>query len=119
MSDFRITTDNAWDLVFTSGRLEVIRGPDARAQRIRIALKHFMGEWFRDQNAGTDFFDKILGKSTELTRRAEIRRRILEIPGIAEVTSIALRVNPTTRALTGTVQVLDGSGEVVETSLGG
>lgn len=117
MSDIRIVEDNTRDIMVTGGKLSLVVGPQARGQRIGIALRHFQGEWFLDQNAGTDFFDKILGKSSALTRRAEIHRRLVAIPGIASVQSISLRVDPVTRRLSGTVQVLDVTGAVVEATV--
>ena len=119
MSDILITADETRDLVFTNGRLTIVRSTEARAQRIRIALKHVRGEWFLDQNQGTDYFGKVLGKSTDLARRAEIRRRVLGVPGVVEIQSIELRVDPKTRALSGAVEALDSAGAVVGAEVGG
>ncbi len=118
MSDFLIASDESRDLVFTEGRLTIVTGSAARAQRIRIALKHFRGEWFLDQNQGTDYFGKVLGKATDRARRAELRRRILGVPGVAEIQSIELAVDPKTRALHGAVVVLDGAGQLLEAEVG-
>lgn len=119
MSDFLIDPLNHRDLVFTDGKLTVIRGADARKQRCDICLRHFFGEWFLDANQGTDHFGKILGKSSDLSRRAEIRRRLLEVPGIVEVQSMVLQVDPRTRALSGTVEVLDVTAQVIDLDLAG
>jgi len=113
MSDFQIAGPER-DLVFVDGDLIVLRGPDARRQRIDIALHHMMGEWFLDENAGTDYFGKILGKSRDLTRRAEIRRRILSVPGAVEVQSMQLVLDPRTRALSGTATALDITGAPID-----
>lgn len=98
------------DLVFTEGRLSLVKGPEARAQRVAIALRHFKGEWYLDQNDGTDYFAKILGKATDLSRRAEVRRRILSVPGIVEIQSLTLTLDPVTRAMRGHAEVLDITG---------
>lgn len=119
MSDFRIDPTAKNDLVFTGGRLEIVTGPAARAQRIGIALRHVRGEWFLDENAGTDYFGRILGKSNDLSRRAEIRRRILEIPGVREIQAMSLRLDPRTRRLSGQVDVLDGSGVTISVPIEG
>lgn len=110
MSDLEIDRTDR-DLVFREGRLTVVKSRDARAQRIFIALAHFKGEWFLDQNAGTDMFGRILGRVSDLSRRAEYRRRLLGVPGVVEVTSIALRLDPRTRNLTGTIECIDKDGE--------
>lgn len=119
MSDFLIDPLNHRDLVFVDGRLTMITGADARRQRADIALRHFYGEWFLDQNQGTDHFGRVLGKSSDLSRRAELRRRLLGVPGIVEVQSMTLVVDPKTRALSGTVQVLDVSAAVLDIDLAG
>jgi hypothetical protein len=118
MSDF-LLDPLTHDLAFTNGKLTVVRGPDARAQRIKVAFKHVQGEWFLDQNAGTDHFGKLLGKTTDLSRRAELRRRLLGIPGVREVQSMRLLIDPRTRALSGSIEVLDVTGEPIAVSLEG
>jgi hypothetical protein len=118
MSDFRLDP-LTHDLAFTAGALTVLRGAEARAQRIDIALRHVRGEWFLDQNAGTDWFGKVLGKSRDLSRRAEIRRRVLGVPGVREIQRIELRVDPKTRALGGFVEALDMTGAVLEVPVEG
>lgn len=114
MSDFRIDPAADNDITVAGGRFEIVTGPEARAQRISIALKHFRGEWFLDANAGTDYFGRILGKSTDLSRRAELRRRILEIPGVHEIRSMNLSIDPRTRALSGSIEVLDETGVTLD-----
>lgn len=68
-------------------------------QSLEIRLKHFQGEWFRDQNAGTDWHGRILGKASDLARRAELRRRILSAPRVAALTRLDLELDSRTRAL--------------------
>jgi hypothetical protein len=109
MSDFKIAGPTR-DLVLERGRLVMVRGADARRQRIDVAMHHIQGEWDYDQNAGTDYFGKILGKSRDLTRRAEIRRRILSVPGVVSVQSMKLTVDDRTRKMSGVVQALDITG---------
>jgi hypothetical protein len=119
MSDLRIDPTAGSDLVITDGKLQLVTGAEARAQRIGIALRHFKGEWFLDVNAGTDHWGRILGKSSDLSRRAEIRRRVLSVPGVREITSLDLQVDPRTRALSGTVQALDITGAALEVPVEG
>jgi hypothetical protein len=119
VSDFLIDDGTTRDLIFTAGDLTVLTGPEARAQRIRIALRHLMGEWFLDQTSGTDYFGQILGKSSELSRRAEYRRRILGVPGVVEIASMQLTVDPKTRQLSGTITAIDVTGVPLETDVKG
>jgi hypothetical protein len=113
VSDFQIAGPER-DLVFVDGDFVIVRAAEARRQRIQIAMLHIQGEWFLDENAGTDYFGKVLGKSRDLTRRAEIRRRILSVPGVVEVTSMQLKLDPRTRALSGTVQAMDITGAPID-----
>lgn len=110
MSDFQIDVKNGRDLVFVAGKLQLVKDATARAQRIDIALHHFYGEWYRDQTQGTDWFGKILGKTSELSRRAEIRRRILSVPGVVEIEAMNLTTDAHSRKMNGTITVLDITG---------
>lgn len=107
MSDIEIDIAHGRDIVFRAGKLSLVRASEARAQRVHIALMHFRGEWFLDQNAGTDYLGKILGKGLDLVRRAEFRRRLLDIPGIAAIESMTLSLDPATRRLYGLIEVTD------------
>ncbi len=117
MSDIEINVALARDIVFRAGRLTIVRGSEARAQRVHIALLHFMGEWFMDQNAGTNYLGAILGKGADLARRAEFRRRLLEIPGITAIESMNLTLDPSTRRLSGVIEVTDSLGNRIATQV--
>lgn len=110
MSDLLIKDDPTRDIVVTDGQLSLVTGSAGRAQRIGVALRHVRGEWFLDLNQGTDYFGKVLGKSSDLSRRAEFRQRILSVPGVREIQGMVLRVDPKTRALSGQIDVLDETG---------
>jgi hypothetical protein len=118
MSDFQIAGPTR-DLVFVRGDFVIVRAAEARRQRIDIAMHHMMGEWFLDENAGTDYFGKVLGKTRDLTRRAEIRRRVLSVPGVVDVTAMQLVLDPRTRALSGTVTALDITGAPIDVVIEG
>jgi hypothetical protein len=120
MSDLKVDLDSdARDLLFEGGDFVIVRGPEARRQRLAIALKHIQGEWEYDENAGTDYFGKIYGKSRDLTRRAELRRRILGVPGVVAVQSMNLTFDKTTRKMSGTIQALDITGEPLDVDVEG
>ena len=97
MTDLRI--DETGDIVLTGGKLVLVRGAEGRAQRIAIALRHVRGEWFLDRNAGTGPLRSHPRQVERLSRRAEVRRRVLGVPGVREIQRIELRVDPRTRAL--------------------
>lgn len=112
MSDIALNANGDVDL--TSNELHLKYDGDYQAQRLTVALKHRMGEWFRDQSAGTDYDGAIWGKTTELARRAEVRRRVLGIPGIVEIASMATDLDRQTRAWSADIVCVRDSGEPLE-----
>lgn len=114
-----IALNDSHDIDLTSGLMHLKYDADYQAQRIGIALKHRQTEWFRDQGAGTDYDSAILGKATDLTRRAEFRRRILEVPGISEISVMVINLDRATRRLTAEIEVLRDDGEPVEVRFDG
>lgn len=109
-----IAIDNDGELVLDGPRLTLVYDDEYIRQRLQIAFRHSQGEFFRDLNAGTDYLGSILGKSTDLSRRAEIRRRCLEVPGVREVSEINLSLDGRTRKLSGTVTVIKDNGAPLE-----
>jgi hypothetical protein len=108
-ADFKL--DEFGDLAVENNDFVIITGADAVRQRLQIALRHVSGEWFQDRDAGTDYHGVIFGKSRDLARRAEFRRRILQIPEIREIVTLELQLDPVTRALSGEIEVILSSGE--------
>lgn len=112
MSD--IALNAAGDLDLTGNKLHLVYDGDYRAQRMSIALRHRMGEYFRDQSAGTDYDGAIWSKSTELTRRAEVRRRVLQIPGIQEIVTMSTNLDRQTRRWSADIVCVQDDGTVLE-----
>lgn len=59
--------------------------PAAVGQAIMTRLRLMTGEWFLDSDEGTAYQTKILGYGTQGTRDIEIKRRILDTPGVQEL----------------------------------
>lgn len=97
MSDLAL--DAAGDLALTDGRLSLAYDETYVRQSLEIRLKHFRGEWFRDQNAGTAWYEQILGSATDLARRAELRRRLLGTPRVEALTRLDMQLDRARRAL--------------------
>jgi hypothetical protein len=103
-------------LLIQNGRFVIITDHEARKQILSIALQHFMGEWYRDENAGTDYRGSIVGKATEMSQRAELRRRCLSVPGIASVQSMRFKKDRMTRALDVQIDTVATDGTVISVS---
>jgi hypothetical protein len=115
MADFALGSNHK--LVHNVTRFALVTGVHATAQRLKIALLHFKGEWFRDESAGTDYRGAIVGKNTDLARRAEIRRRCLSVPGIRSVQSMTFKLDSKTRKLSVRIFAVADSGDVIDVSL--
>ena len=107
------------DIVIRAGDVQLLGGPRVRGQRIKVTLLHLRGEWFLDTSLGTDWFGSVLGKSTDMMRRVELRRQLRTVPGVRDVQRLALRLDPNTRVLSGTIDVLDMSGARLEVPVKG
>lgn len=112
MSDLAL--DSSGDLALTSDALDLVYDDDYVRQALSIRLKHFRGEWFRDQNAGTAWYEQILGNGTDLSRRAELRQRILGTPRVASLTRLNVVSDHARRSLEIDFEVQLDSGVPVE-----
>ena len=55
------------DLVFTARNLTTVAGAALVAQRLKVILQLFKGEWFLDADAGIPWFQEILEKGVDVT----------------------------------------------------
>lgn len=80
------------DLVVTGGRtLELVSDAEAVAQHVRFRLQMQRGEWFLDEDSGTDWLGVILRKGAPLAEvEAELRKTLVQTPGVAEVVSLTV-----------------------------
>jgi len=75
--------------IVTSG-VQFINGRDEVAQNIKTRLRLFLGEYFRNIQDGTPWFQSILGKEGTLSSKdASIKKRIFETPGVVEIISFS------------------------------
>lgn len=73
------------DFSFGSGAPFLINSPQCVAQAIMTRLRLQAGEWFLDSNEGTPYDGQILGHNTAETRDLALRIRILETPGVEQI----------------------------------
>lgn len=104
--DLLLGTDN--DLVIVNGDLAFVTGADAVAQGIRIAIQMFNGEWFANLDVGIRYLENdhvtasqalLAEKFNAVKARAEFRREILAVDGVAEITSLDVTFDRTSRTL--------------------
>lgn len=89
------------DMTFGSGNLNFYENQiEGVAQNIYTALSLWLGEWFLDTTAGTDWAGKCLGKNTLRSAETEIRRAILSVDGVNEILSLSTTIDPTLRKVT-------------------
>ncbi len=88
-----VTDDLIIPPVFTTG-------VDAVKQQIERALAMFKGEWFLDLDAGTAWYQNILGhKFNEIDVHEAFRESLEGVPGVAEIVSMNITYNNSTRIL--------------------
>lgn len=81
--------------------LMAITDQDLIAQRIKIRLMTFLGEWFLDVTEGVPYLEQIMGKGTrESVIVSLLRGQILAVEGVTAITGLNLEVDPVTRRLT-------------------
>ena len=104
--------DENGDIV-TSG-VQFISGRDEIAQTIRTRLRLFFGEYFRDSQDGTPWFEQVLGKGSTLTNKdAVIKRRIIQTPGVLQLLTYNADYDINTRNYIVSGSVLTAFGEVI------
>jgi hypothetical protein len=73
----------------------------AIAQRVRIALQFFLGEWFLDLSVGVPYYERILVKNPDVRNvQSIIRKTILNVQGIRSLLSLKLSYDSSIRKLT-------------------
>lgn len=95
-----IKLDTTHDVDLSTGTVQLVEGNDAIAQRLKIRLRFFLGEWFLDAREGIPYYQKILGKKRSKTVIDSIFKRvILETPGVAKLDSFTQEYDGVTRGM--------------------
>jgi hypothetical protein len=98
VSDFALNGDG--DLEVTRGRLRVVTGTEALAQRLRVRLKLFRGDWFLNVLEGVPYHDFVLRKRTSPAVRREVfRRAIATMRGVRQIVSLEVELDRVARKL--------------------
>jgi hypothetical protein len=99
------TIDLENDIV-TSGHHQFLYDKSQVRQDIGTRLRMFMGEWFRDVDDGTGWFQFILGTPTSISASAEIKRRISQTVGVRLIMQYNADYDRASRKYSGAVEVL-------------
>ena len=109
------------DIDFVNGKVPTTSNlPQSVAQRLKVKLSTFRGEWFGDTAVGIDYFGSVFGKR----RRKEtvdliMQTAILEDPDVIRIISFSSEIT-VGRAynMTFSVQITDGSVATVAVDVG-
>lgn len=104
------------DYSFGTGLPFLANTPLCVAQAIMTRLRLAVGEWFLDTADGTDYQGQILGYGKQASRDLAIRTRILDTPGVKEISNYISIVNKS-RAMSviATVNTIYGSVDIATT----
>lgn len=104
------------DLAITNGDIVKVISVDAIAQQTMIALRMFLGEWYRDPTQGMPYFDRVFEKGVRSNvLEGLFRRACLAVPGVSSVENIRLTFDRAQRRLVvQDLRLLSDDGDIVE-----
>lgn len=101
--------DASGDMTFGGRRADfLVNSPDVVAQALKTRLLLLTGEWFLDVTEGTPYGSEILGNNTRGTYDRAIRERILETPGVLQITDYTSVLQNRQLKVTATIDTVYG-----------
>lgn len=98
-----------YDLELTSDRSQEM------AQRVKITLLTFQGEWFLDTTFGCPWFQDILGRKSNLSEIDTILKSvILDVPGVDQIVEYESEFDISTRKYSVECKIKATTGDVAE-----
>jgi hypothetical protein len=83
----------------STGDLTILEGLDATAQRLKIKLLFFLGEWFLDQSVGIPYYESVLIKNPNLAVvNAIFRKAILTDEAVEAINQFELTIDSAARS---------------------
>lgn len=109
-----VTSPSFGDSVWINGPLTsdnlTVDPSSVVAQRLRIRLNTFLGEWFLNTEYGVPYFQRILGKKVKKTAVDRIfQEQILAERGVREIVSFSSTFQKRQYEMSFRVRALDGS----------
>lgn len=114
MKDLLLGADH--DLIIENFDLALTDDIQSLRQRIKQKLLCFKGEWFLDENIGTEYFDAISDKNTE-NLVSILVNSIREVRGVKEVISFDVKVEPIKRTLEISFEVSNNLDETINDTI--
>jgi hypothetical protein len=88
------------DLNFESRDLTVVSGSALVAQRLKVALQLFKGEWFLDAEQGVPWYQEILEKGVDTNVIDSILRdKVIKTPGVNRILEWSSEIDAATRTV--------------------
>jgi hypothetical protein len=89
------------DLVFENRDLSTVTGTELVAQRLKVALQLFKGEWFLDAEAGVPYHQEIMKKGVPLAVvDSIIREKILAVADVNRILTYTSEFDSASRTVT-------------------
>ena len=116
MSDLLLDTDTH-DLVIENNDLVITEDTHSIAQRVKMTLLTFKGEWYQNTEFGTPYFQSILVKGNEDLAPVLLQNVINKVPGVTRITSFNASLDTNKRKLTLVFSVQVSTSEEVEINI--
>lgn len=103
------------DLRIVNGKMVRVRGSDEVRQRVKVAIWHYIREYFLNVPDGVPWYESILGRKSGTDIVAQIlRRRILQTPGVIRIVDFFVDFDTITRTfeVESQIEVQPGPGEL-------
>lgn len=101
------------DLAISNGRVQLVEGVDAVAQKLRMRLRLWQGEWHRDRRIGVPF-QRFLGqKGAAPIAEATLRRAISTCPGVRALVEFSFTLDRSARAASVSFRATSIDGEPI------
>lgn len=101
----RIDADGDW--TFGRGRASYAATGESVAQRVRTRLQSFRGDWFLDLDHGLPWFEHMAKPANLDLLEADLKRCILETPGVATLTAFSMNLDRDPRKCTVSATITD------------
>ena len=114
-----ILNSTTHDIQITDNDISLFQSlEDLTAQRLKIILLSYRGEWFRDISTGIPYLQTILGKrNTKTTADTTIKNAIITTDNISSITSYTSSVNASRKLEVSFSAIMTSGGSVTINNL--